>query len=315
MSSEPKWMTLIDEGDAKSLHKLKFDVNEDCFVFRRFAGWTPLCFAIEKQNLEIVKLLLEGEADIEKPFGIGWTPLGYAIEKQNLEIVKLLLERRADIEKLFNGGGTLGWTPLGYAIEKQNLEIVKLLLERRADIEKTFSLRMYIVGMEGPPGPEFWTPLGYAIEKQTLEIVKLLLERKADIEKPFNRNRGGDFLRSVLGLPGGDFFPTPLGYAVAKDNPKIVELLLQYGASLSHKFKKDGDEYTPLQIAKEEMAHLLENEDARRAAARRAIHTWCLIARRADDLVNKDMRKKIGMMIWEARASALQSLNPGNQTK
>ena len=30
-----------------------------------------------------------------------WTPLGYAISKQNLDLVKLVLDRKADIEKPF----------------------------------------------------------------------------------------------------------------------------------------------------------------------------------------------------------------------
>ena len=41
------------------------------------------------------------------------------------------------------------------------------------------------------------------------------------------------------------------------------------------------------------------------AAARAAVDTWCLIARRINDQVNKDIRKKIGMLIWETRELAL----------
>ena len=39
------------------------------------------------------------------------------------------------------------------------------------------------------------------------------------------------------------------------------------------------------------------------AASRKAVDTWCLIARRiGSNQINKDIRKKIGMLIWEARA-------------
>ena len=41
------------------------------------------------------------------------------------------------------------------------------------------------------------------------------------------------------------------------------------------------------------------------AAARAAVDTWCLMARRINDLINKDIRKKIGMLIWETRELAL----------
>ena len=34
------------------------------------------------------------------------------------------------------------------------------------------------------------------------------------------------------------------------------------------------------------------------AAARRAVDAWCLMALRINSKVNRDIRKKIGMMIW-----------------
>ena len=40
-------------------------------------------------------------------------------------------------------------------------------------------------------------------------------------------------------------------------------------------------------------------------SARRAVDTWCLVARRiAGESVNRDIRRKIGMLIWEAREQA-----------
>jgi hypothetical protein len=40
------------------------------------------------------------------------------------------------------------------------------------------------------------------------------------------------------------------------------------------------------------------------AAARRAVDAWCLMAVRINSKVNRDIRKKIGMMIWELREQA-----------
>ena len=37
------------------------------------------------------------------------------------------------------------------------------------------------------------------------------------------------------------------------------------------------------------------------AAARAAVDAWCLMARRINGKVYRDIRKKIGMLIWEAR--------------
>ena len=40
------------------------------------------------------------------------------------------------------------------------------------------------------------------------------------------------------------------------------------------------------------------------ASARRAVDAWCLLAVRINSKVNRDIRKKIGMIIWEARELA-----------
>jgi len=40
------------------------------------------------------------------------------------------------------------------------------------------------------------------------------------------------------------------------------------------------------------------------AAARRAVDAWCLMAVRINSKVNRDIRRKTGMMIWEAREQA-----------
>ena len=37
------------------------------------------------------------------------------------------------------------------------------------------------------------------------------------------------------------------------------------------------------------------------AAARKAVDTWCLVARRMNNLINKDIRNKVGRLVWEAR--------------
>ena len=40
------------------------------------------------------------------------------------------------------------------------------------------------------------------------------------------------------------------------------------------------------------------------ASARAAVDAWCLMTRRINGTVNRDIRKKIGMLIWEARELA-----------
>ena len=44
-------------------------------------NWTPITSAIEEENLEIMKLLVENGADVNMADGSNWTPVNYAIFK------------------------------------------------------------------------------------------------------------------------------------------------------------------------------------------------------------------------------------------
>lgn len=85
--------------------------------------------------MEIVKLLIEKGADIHEKndnfFG-GRTPLLYASEGRNTEIVKFLMMNGAD--KDVNVKGTNGDSPLLVAAAKGNFEMVKLLIANKANV-------------------------------------------------------------------------------------------------------------------------------------------------------------------------------------
>ena len=108
----------------ESLLKLKdFDFN------LKYDNQTLLIHAIEKGNIEIIKLLINNpKVDINQKLNYGWfekNALIYAIEKGNLDIIKLLLNNpKININQKFNGDKNA----LIYAIEKGNLDIIKLLL-------------------------------------------------------------------------------------------------------------------------------------------------------------------------------------------
>ena len=174
---------------------------------------TPLNSAVMFGELEIIEILLEEGADPDLPEISGMTPLhNIAMSGKPSEAIKLLLDAEADLEARNNGGGT----PLHTAGLHKRPEIAQKLLEAGAN--------------PNSKNNEGWTPLHIAATVESLEIVKALLERRA---RPNART---------------DSKLTPLHLAAESEQsePEIIELLLAHGAKADAR-NKSGK--TPLHVA------------------------------------------------------------------
>ena len=109
-----------------------------CAVGRRWPEATPLLLAANDGQVETARRLLvgrEGRSGVEVDWAeadVGTTPLLLAAGQNFPDVVELLLEHRADVEKADHNG----FTPLVMSAQVGNLKITEILLEKRADINK-----------------------------------------------------------------------------------------------------------------------------------------------------------------------------------
>jgi ankyrin repeat protein len=124
----------IKENNLKKVKELISTVNINrTFKNNRDKEQTPLQYAVESGFTEIVKLLIENGADLNKSNNDGCTPLHLAATYGHLEVIKLLIENGADIHKSDNGG----CTPLHIAATYGHLEVIKLLVYSGANVNYT----------------------------------------------------------------------------------------------------------------------------------------------------------------------------------
>ena len=195
--------------------------------------------AIEKENKEVVKFLIERGAHIKPTNTNGNTLLDTAFKHQNAEIGRLLIEKKGDI--LPNGT-----TMLHYACDRQDTAFAKFLIECGASVDASLSNGV--------------TPLKIAIYHQNIEIGRLLIENKGDIlpngltllhltcanndleVAKFLIECGAD-IHAVT--PNGS---TPLMIAELNDHKAIVELIQQKAFNdFAHALAQDPmDDATPM---------------------------------------------------------------------
>ena len=115
-----------------------------------------LHFASQYNRINMVKLLLDKGADVNKKTEYGKTPLHYACIGDNLDMAKFLIDNGADV----NAKDDNGETSL-HIISKQygsNTELIKLLIDNGADINSRDNKNR--------------TPLYYAKNKEVRDLLR-----------------------------------------------------------------------------------------------------------------------------------------------
>ncbi|KAK5637673.1 hypothetical protein RRF57_013388 [Xylaria bambusicola] len=157
----------------------------------------PLALAVEKNSIELVRLLLSAGASIQFQ-GCGPTVLEIAARNGNVDMAKYLLDAGAVFEP---PNRLKGPTALQLAATNGNLAIAKLLISRGANINSVPS--------------EEWgcTALEWAARKGKLDMVQFLLDMGAEL----GREMRIYYVRSVR-------------FAMQEGHHSIAQLLKKYGS-------------------------------------------------------------------------------------
>lgn len=226
-------LIIINQGEytdlIKALLEKGADLNRESNILSIYwfdvtnyeFNWTPIFFAITNGNEEVIRMLIDAGADMNKYDNKGKTPIDYLYEynkelaieynlipkvsihdiiaDNDIESMKLYIKNENDLNlKNYNGEPLLH-----YSIRRKSKEISYLLIEAGADIE---SKTIYDE-----------TPLFPAVRINDIDMVKTLIGKGVDVNAV---NSVGE---------------TPLYYAVAWGRLEIMDILIDAGADIDVK--------------------------------------------------------------------------------
>ncbi|MDG7052918.1 MAG: ankyrin repeat domain-containing protein, partial [Wolbachia endosymbiont of Alcedoecus sp.] len=216
-------LTAVQDGD---LNKVEGLANQGAGLNTKGSNdWTLLHFAAFSNKFDIVKFLLDKNANIKAKDVYGNTPLHVAAQYDSkLEIVKFLLDKNASGINDVNNNSS---TPLHLAIQGNKPSTVKLLLNKGANINAK--------DKDGK------TPLGLAVQEGYTDIVQIIEQVQSDLDKELlTAVQNGDLnkVKSLISRSANvntrdKYSWTPLHWAAYKGHLEVAEFLVKKGADIN----------------------------------------------------------------------------------
>ena len=198
-------------------------------------GDSLLTIAADRAQLEMVELLVQRNAEINKASKDGSTPLLRACECGAADIVRILVDHGAKVDVLSE---ELQVTPVHFAARHCGLNTVSFLRSHGGDLHAR--------------SKNGWTPLHYASQTGNLDTVKYLIDNGSDIYAKTISGRhpthqaaqfGSHEVLQELIRRGGyvnvmsETMCTPLHYSAREKDSRNATLLLQLGAFVNSRDK------------------------------------------------------------------------------
>eukprot|EP00698_Gefionella_okellyi_P025130 TRINITY_DN9081_c0_g1_i1.p1 TRINITY_DN9081_c0_g1~~TRINITY_DN9081_c0_g1_i1.p1 ORF type:complete len:1126 (-),score=322.47 TRINITY_DN9081_c0_g1_i1:181-3558(-) len=158
-------------------------------------GWTALHHVCKRGDVELIKILVEHNADINTCGGTSYPPLLNAVIHRHLAATRVMLDLGADANADRNS-----YTALHYAVRNGDEDIARALIFREANVNAVESVSQH-------------TPLHIACDKGHDSLVRLLVEVGAAVDK-----------RDARGA-------TPLHYAAQHGHTNAALVLIEHGAN------------------------------------------------------------------------------------
>ena len=101
---------------------------------RHSNGSQLIHYAAQKNRLDLLKVLIDGKANLSINGSDNISTLSFALNSRNVDVCKLLLDNKVSLNNRDGGsGGATGWYPIHWSAKWSNLPCLLLLLQHNAN--------------------------------------------------------------------------------------------------------------------------------------------------------------------------------------